>query len=92
MSRATFFSPVCCCLVFKRETGETITDYIINEKIKEAKILISQGYRLKDIAERVGMFDYNYFSRLFRKKVGYAHLQYKKYSVVIVRIEILRAR
>ena len=78
MSRATFFSPVYCCLVFKRETGETITDYIINEKITEAKILIPQGYRLKDVAARVGMFDYNYFSRLFRKKVGYTPLQYKK--------------
>ncbi|MGN1052119.1 MAG: helix-turn-helix domain-containing protein [Candidatus Scatosoma sp.] len=80
VSRATFFSPVHCCVVFNRETGKTITDYILNEKIKEAKNLISQGYRLKDVAERVGMSDYNYFSRLFRKKVGYTPLQYRKFT------------
>ena len=79
VSRATFFSPVYCCVVFKRETGKTITDYILSEKIEEAKNLISQGYRLKDVAEHVGMSDYNYFSRLFRKKAGYTPLQYRKF-------------
>ena len=80
VSRATFFSPVYCCVVFKRETGTTITDYILSEKIEEAKNLITQGYRLKDVAEHVGVFDYNYFSRLFRKKVGYTPQQYRKFT------------
>ena len=79
VSRATFFSPVYCCMVFKRETGKTIADYILSEKIEEAKNLISQGYHLKDVAEHVGIFDYNYFSRLFRKKAGYTPLQYRKF-------------
>lgn len=78
ISRATFFSTVHCCVLFKRETGKTINDFILNTKIEEAKNLITQGYRLKDVAERIGIFDYNYFSRLFRKKVGYTPLQYKK--------------
>lgn len=79
VSRATFFSPVYCCVVFKRETGKTIIDYVLNEKIEEAKNLISQGYRLKYVAEHVGFFDYNYFSRLFCKKTGFTPLQYRKF-------------
>lgn len=82
LSRATFFSPVYCCVVFKRETGKTIIDYILSEKIKEAKNLIAQGYRIADVAEHVGILDYNYFSRLFRKKVGYTPLQFRKLTQI----------
>lgn len=78
VSRATFFSPVYCCVVFKRETKKTIIDYITSEKIEEAKNLISQGYRLRDVAESIGISDYNYFSRLFRKKTGVTPLLYRK--------------
>lgn len=45
VSRATYFSSVYCCVVFKRETGKTITDYILSEKIEEAKNLISLQIR-----------------------------------------------
>ena len=80
VAKAAFFSPVYCSVVFKRETGKTITDYILSEKIEEAKILVAQGVRLKEVAELVGISDYNYFSRLFRKKVGYTPQQYRKFT------------
>lgn len=80
VSRAAFFSPVYCSVVFKRETGKTITDYILSEKIEEAKILVAQGVRLKEVAELVGISDYNYFSRVFRKRVGYTPSQYRKFT------------
>lgn len=79
IGRATFFSPVHCSAVFKRETGKSIIDYAIDEKIEEAKRLILEGVELKRIAERLGFSDYNYFSRIFKKRAKYSPAQYKKH-------------
>lgn len=74
-----FFSAVYCDTVFKKETGKSIIDYLIDERLTEAKRLLIEGSKsLKDIAESVGFNDYNYFSRIFKKRVGYTPSQYKK--------------
>ena len=39
--------------------------------ISSAKSLLSEGVSLKDVSEAVGFSDYNYFSRLFKKRTGY---------------------
>ena len=75
----TFFSPAHCASVFRRETGKSIIDYAIDEKLKAAKKLIIEGLPLK-CAETVGFDDYSYFSRLFKKRVSLTPLQYKKFS------------
>lgn len=80
IARATFFSSVYCAAVFKRETGQTLMDYIIGQKIEEAKSLVVQGVRLREIADLVGIADYNYFSRVFKKRVGYTPTQYRKFT------------
>ena len=76
----TFFSPAHCASVFRRETGKSIIDYAIDEKLKAAKKLIIEGLPLKCVAETVGFDDYSYFSRLFKKRVSLTPLQYKKFS------------
>ena len=74
-----FFSPVYCENIFKRETGTSIIDYALGEKIKIAKTLLIEGTTsLTKVAELIGFADYNYFSRLFKKKVGISPLAYKK--------------
>ena len=78
ISRLTFFSPVYCDTVFKRETGHSITDYIIDKRIDEAKkLLMSQSNKLSSISESVGFNDYNYFSRVFKKRTGYTPSEYR---------------
>jgi len=68
-----FFSPVYCDSIFKKETGYSIIDYLINERIEEAKRLIFEGaYSLSHISEIVGFKDYNYFSRVFKNRTGYS--------------------
>lgn len=54
--------------MFKKETGQTITGYIVTAKIDETKKMIFQGrYSLVDISAVLGYTDYNYFSRVFKK-------------------------
>lgn len=79
IGRLTFFSPIYCDTVFKRECGKSIIDYLIDLRIEEAKRqIIERTASLSDIAESVGFGDYNYFSRIFKRRSGYSPSQYRK--------------
>ena len=74
----TFFSPVYCDTVFKQEMGRSIIDYLLEQRIEEAKKLLLEGaVSLRQIAEAVGFPDYNYFARTFKKRTGYTPIQYR---------------
>lgn len=74
----TYFSPLYCETVFKRETGVSIIRFVLERRIEEAKRLLSEGsLPLKKIAEAVGFEDYNYFSRAFKKSTGLTPREYK---------------
>ena len=75
---ALFFSPAYCDTLFKRETGTSIISYSISQKIVLAKKLLSEGAPLKSVSQATGFNDYNYFSRLFKRKTGYTPHSYKK--------------
>lgn len=82
IGRHTFFSPIYCETVFKRETGQSIIDYLLEKRIDEAKRLLLEGTRsLSSVAEEVGFFDYNYFSRVFKKRTGYTPRAYRRFVV-----------
>ena len=72
------YSPNYCDTLFRKNTGHAITDFIIKERMKEAKRLLAEGvYSLKKIALTIGYEDYNYFTRTFKKQCGYTPSQYK---------------
>lgn len=53
--------------LFKKETGLTLTRYIQNLKIEEAKrMMLSREHRLGDIADMLGFTSLSYFSRVFK--------------------------
>lgn len=67
------------CDIFKLETGTTINQYISDIRINSAKELIRKSQMtLNDISEKVGYSDYNYFSRVFKKKMGLTPSSYQK--------------
>jgi two-component system response regulator YesN len=79
IARLTFFSPNYCENVFKRETGRSVIDYLLQIRIEEAKRLLAEdSLALSTVAEAVGFDDYNYFSRVFKKRTGYTPSEYKK--------------
>ncbi len=79
IGRLTFFSPIYCDTVFKREIGQSIIDYLLDRRIDEAKKLILEGScSLQQIAELVGFRDYNYFSRVFKARSGYSPTAYRR--------------
>lgn len=57
---------------FKAETGYTFHDFLNYYRISKAVELQKQGkYKMYEIAEMVGIGDYKYFSKVYKKYVGY---------------------
>lgn len=64
---------------FKRELGETLTDYIRKQRIRSAIALLNTTtMSIQDIAFQVGVEDISYFSKQFKKQVGLSPMQYRK--------------
>ncbi|WP_338552200.1 AraC family transcriptional regulator [Paenibacillus sp. KS-LC4] len=72
------YSPRYLSMKFKKQTGESPIDYLIQIRIKEAKkLLLESGATLRDIAAYVGYTDEYYFSRLFKKQTGLSPARYQ---------------
>ena len=58
--------------LFKKHTGYSVNEYINYIRISNAEnMLISQEFRISDVARRCGFEDNFYFSRVFKKIKGY---------------------
>lgn len=72
-------APQYICSLFKKETGMTITNFILKERIDLAKrYIISTQESMSTIAEVCGFNDYCYFSHAFKKLTGFSANQYRK--------------
>lgn len=73
-----FMSPTYICAVFKRETGQTINEYVIEMKMNDAKkLLASTKMKIMDISEDLGYENSQYFSYSFKKYLGETPQQYR---------------
>lgn len=71
ISRVTYLSKEYCAYLFKANVGKTIISYVNDKKMQYAKeLIIRNEMSLKDIAAYLGFDDYNYFSRLYKKRFG----------------------
>jgi len=65
--------------LFKKETGETISDYLTMVRTKKAAELLSgTTLPIAEIAEYVGYADSNYFVKRFRKTYGITPSEYRR--------------
>ena len=57
--------------LFQQETGRTPVEFLTELRVAEAKRLLKVGgFAVKQVAERVGIPDPYYFSRVFQKVTG----------------------
>ena len=67
------------CSIFKKETGENMSLYINKRRIDKAKqLLLESDSKIKDIFERVGYSNPQYFSKVFKKITGLTIIEYKE--------------
>ena len=76
LGQTTFFK------VFKRSTGNTPIEYIVQERIRQAKILIQKGtLSLQEIAFKCGFNSYEYFCSCFKKTEKMKPSEFRKKGV-----------
>ncbi len=65
--------------LFKRETGKTLTDYVSQKRIEHAAYLLkSTNWQIQTIAQHCGIFDVNYFAKMFKKHMGKTPKEYRE--------------
>lgn len=78
LAEMVYLSPSYLSRIFKKETGYTINEYLIQVRIEKAKRLLHRkDLRVTDVADAVGFDDQSYFTKVFRRMVGTTPLKYK---------------
>ncbi len=63
--------------IFKKETGETLSAYLLHSRIERSKALLTAGASVKEAAFSSGFSDEKYFMRQFRRLEGTTPLRFK---------------
>ena len=67
--------------VFKKETGETITEVINRHRVEKAKELLpNKNIKTYEVAAMVGIDDSTYFSQVFKKYAGVSPTEYRYFN------------
>lgn len=77
------YAPAYISIFFKKQTGESLKQYIIKHKVKliEARLLYSQ-LTLSEIAHEFGYTDESHFCKQFRKHTGNTPTEFRKMDEV----------
>jgi two-component system response regulator YesN len=66
------------CDLFKQQTGENISDYLIKIRLEKAKEILKTGHQsVSSVGEQVGYPNPSYFVQLFKKHLGMTPLEYR---------------
>ncbi|MCR8631360.1 AraC family transcriptional regulator [Paenibacillus radicis (ex Xue et al. 2023)] len=67
--------------LFSSETGSSITDYLMSRRIRQACWLLNtETTPIEQVGVSVGIPNFSYFCRLFKKITGFSPLQYRSHS------------
>ena len=87
-----FLAKKFCCSpnhfikIFKEKTGYTPIKYILIKRIELAKSLLeTTNLPINTIMEKVGFFDASYFSKTFKKIVGYSPKGFRDNAIQIIK-------
>ena len=72
-------NPTYLARIFKTETGKSMGNYILDERIKKAKLLLETSeMTISEVAQAVGYDNFSYFSKLFKDRTGMTPKEYRK--------------
>lgn len=64
--------------IFKKNTGFSVTEYIINKRIIVSKELLKSGLTVSEVSRQVGFNSDTHFIRTFKKRINISPKQYVK--------------
>lgn len=63
--------------LFKKEMAVTLSEYVSQQRIRKAiKLLNTTNMQIQDVASESGIYDVNYFRKLFKKMTGQTPTEY----------------
>lgn len=72
-------NPSYLSALFRKETGQTLTDFVTKKRIEHAAdLLASTGLQIQTVAQQCGILDVNYFTKAFKKIHGTTPSEYRK--------------
>jgi two-component system response regulator YesN len=78
LSEEVYLSPNYISLIFKQETGESVTEYVTKVRMEAAKELLkAPDLKILDVSEMVGYENPTYFSTVFKKYTGMHPQKYR---------------
>lgn len=73
------FHPAYLSRLFKKETGISLSDYILQARIKKAQqLLVNTSSTVTEIASKAGYVNYTHFTKMFKKYTGLTPQQYRR--------------
>jgi two-component system response regulator YesN len=79
MARRVGFAENYLSVLFRKETGNKIVDYLTAVRMEKARELLKDPtYKIYEISEMVGYGDSSHFSKYFKKIEGVFPLEYRK--------------
>lgn len=67
--------------IFKKETDKTVSEYIREKRVGQAKhLLATTNLQVQTIALHCGIMDVQYFTKLFKKETGKTPKEYREYK------------
>lgn len=79
LARYAYLTPNYLAARFKKETGVTIGQYCLNQRMERGKeLLMNKKLKLNEIARMVGYRDADYFSKIFKREVGCTPTRYRE--------------
>lgn len=66
-----YLTPTYLCQLYKKTTGRTLNQFILEVKMNKAKLLLTNtNLKIGEIADRLGYTNQNYFTKTFTKYFG----------------------
>ncbi|HAX50535.1 MAG TPA: DNA-binding response regulator, partial [Lachnospiraceae bacterium] len=73
------FNPTYFSSLFKKETGTTFMEYLLEIRLNKAKELLKEtNLSVAAICERVGYTDLKHFQKIFKREMEVSPNQYRK--------------
>lgn len=77
LSAACAMSAGHLCARFRDFYGVPPIEYLLRVRIREAKLLLASGYRVKEVARQVGFSSQHYFCRVFKTRTGLTPTEFR---------------